>query len=64
MVRTEQDLADIEEAIRHCRAALKALQAARATADAGALYPTYLHISAVEMAHATERTLQVALRNR
>ena len=54
---------DLDEALRHCRAGLKALEAARGTAaETGAIYPTHIHLAAVELAHAIEISMQVALR--
>jgi len=64
MNHRKANLASLEEAIRHCRAALKALEAAERTFREGTPYPTYLQIAGVEMAHATETALQVALRSR
>ncbi len=64
MQRRQQDMATLEEAIRHGQAALKALEEAQRTFRENEPYPTYLHIAATEMAHASELALQVALRNR
>jgi hypothetical protein len=55
---------DLDEALRHARAGLKALEAARsAAADTGAIYPTHVHLAAVELAHAIEVSMKVALRS-
>lgn len=63
-MNTNQDNLDLDEAIRHCGAGLKALEAARKEARAtGKMYPTHLHLSAVELAHAIEVAMKVALRN-
>ena len=60
----EQTQRDLEEAIRHSRAGLKALEAAQQLlSSSGKLYTTHLHLSAVEMAHAIEIALKAALRN-
>ncbi len=60
----EQIQRDLDEAIRHSRAGLKALEAAQQLLSAsGRLYATHLHLSAVEMAHAIEVAMKVALRN-
>jgi hypothetical protein len=57
------DVADLEESLRHCQAGLKALEAARAAAAGGTIYPTHIHLAAVELAHAIETSMRVALRN-
>lgn len=55
---------DLEEAIRHCRAGLKALEVARDTVGgSGQLYPTHIHLATVELAHAIEVAMRVALRS-
>jgi hypothetical protein len=54
---------DLDEALRHCRAGLKALEAARARAEeTGTVYPTHIQVAAVELAHAIEVSMQLALR--
>lgn len=59
-----KDLRDLDEAVRHCRAGLKAIEAAHeAVRKSGLVYPTHLHLSAVELAHAIELGMKVALRN-
>ncbi|HEX8918221.1 MAG TPA: hypothetical protein VF898_06945 [Chloroflexota bacterium] len=59
-----RDLQDIDEAHRHCQAGLKAIESAsRAARETGEIYPTHLHLAAVELAHAIELALKVALRN-
>jgi hypothetical protein len=59
-----EDTADLKRAIRHCRAAMKALEAARAgMAASGRVYPTHLYVAGVELAAATEIALAVGLRN-
>jgi hypothetical protein len=60
---SQRDIADIDEAVRHCTAGLKALEAARAAAGGGTIYPTHIHLAAVELAHAIEASMKVALRN-
>ena len=56
-------LDDLDEALRHCRAGLKALEGARATAsDTGSLYPTHVYLATVELAHAIEVAMKLALR--
>ncbi len=54
---------DLDEALRHARAGIKALEAARsASSDTGQIYPTHVHLAAVELAHAIEVSMTVALR--
>jgi hypothetical protein len=56
-------LGDLEEAIRHCRAGLKALEGARTSAvETGGLYPTHVYLATVELAHAIEVSMRLALR--
>ena len=53
----------LDESIRHCRAGLKALEAAHASASAsGRIYTTHVYLAAAELAHAIEVAMQVALR--
>jgi hypothetical protein len=60
---TERNLQDLEEALRHCRAGLKALEAAQgSTIDSGQTYPTHLYLATVELAHAIEVAMKLALR--
>lgn len=54
---------DLEEALRHCRAGLKALEGARSTlTESGQLYPTHIYLATVELAHAIEVAMKLALR--
>ncbi|HEX6507571.1 MAG TPA: hypothetical protein VF221_08065 [Chloroflexota bacterium] len=54
---------DLEEALRHARAGVKALEAARAAAGSSRqIYPTHIYLAAVELAHAIEVSMKVALR--
>lgn len=54
---------DLDEAIRHCRAGLKALEAAKSrAAESGRVYPTHIYVASVELAHAIEVAMQLALR--
>jgi hypothetical protein len=62
MPRNEEAATQLDEALRHCRAGLKAIEAARSAADTGSIYPTHLHLAAVELAHAIEVAMKVALR--
>ncbi|MGI8826031.1 MAG: hypothetical protein ACR2JC_10370 [Chloroflexota bacterium] len=56
--------AELEEAIRHTTAGLKALEAAHKTAGVGGrVYPTHIYLAAVELAHAIEVAMKVALRS-
>lgn len=56
-------LDDMNEAVRHCRAGLKALEGAQTTVtETGALYPTHVYLATVELAHAIEVAMRVALR--
>ncbi len=56
-------LIELDEALRHCRAGLKALEGARSTAaDTGSLYPTHIYLATVELAHAIEVAMKLALR--
>lgn len=59
-----KDLRDLDEAVRHCRAGLKALEAAHsAVSTSQKLYPTHVYLASVELAHAIETAMKVALRN-
>jgi hypothetical protein len=59
-----RNIDDLDEALRHARAGLKALEAARsAAADSGQIYPTHVYLAAVELAHAIEVGMKVALRS-
>lgn len=61
---TSRDQEDLEEALRHARAGLKAVEAAhRSLVESSSVYPTHLHLSAVEFAHAIELAMRVAMRN-
>jgi hypothetical protein len=54
---------DLDEALRHCRAGLKALEGARdAVTASGQLYPTHIYLATVELAHAIEVAMKLALR--
>lgn len=54
----------LHEALRHCRAGLKALEAAQERAiTSGQIYPTHIYLAAVELAHTIELAMKVALRN-
>ena len=56
-------LEDLDEAVRHARAGLKALEAAQGgLSTAGQIYPTHIYLAAVELAHAIEVGMRVALR--
>jgi hypothetical protein len=58
------DARALEEALRHARAGLKALEAASVNrASTGSIYPTHIHVATVELAHAIETAMKVALRN-
>lgn len=60
----ERDLTDLQTAIRHGNAGVKALEAARrAAGESGAIYPTHLHLAAIELTQAVELALKIALRN-
>ena len=55
---------ELAEALRHCRAGLKALEAAEsASAASGSIYPTHIYLAATELASAIELSMKVALRN-
>lgn len=63
MTDSRDSVTDLDEALRHCRAGLKALEAARARAsDAGSVYPTHIYLATVELAHAIEVAMKLALR--
>lgn len=63
-MQDESAAEEIEEALRHCRAGLKALEAAHsAVTTSGRVYPTHIYLAAVELAHAIEVAMKVALRN-
>lgn len=54
----------LDEALRHCRAGLKALEAAEEqAARTGQIYNTHIYLASVELAHAIEVAMKVALRN-
>ena len=60
----EHSARELDEAIRHCRAGLKALEAAHdLAANAGQIYPTHIYLATVELAHAIEVSMKLALRN-
>ncbi len=63
MTDAREGVADLDEALRHCRAGLKALEAARTqAADTGTIYPTHIYLATVELAHAIEVAMKLALR--
>lgn len=63
MTDTRGSVDDLDEALRHCRAGLKALEAARSqAADSGTVYPTHLYLATVELAHTIEVAMKLALR--
>lgn len=63
MTDTRDNVTDLDEALRHCRAGLKALEAARSqAADTGNIYPTHIYLATVELAHAIEVSMKLALR--
>jgi hypothetical protein len=63
MTDTRGGVSDLDEALRHCRAGLKALEAARTqAADAGTIYPTHIYLATVELAHAIEVAMRLALK--
>lgn len=54
---------DLDEALRHCRAGLKALEGARNhTRETGQVYTTHIYLATVELAHAIEVAMKLALR--
>jgi len=60
----EHDKEELEQALRHCRAGLKALEAAEtAASSAGGIYPTHIYLAAAELSQAIELSMKVALRN-
>ncbi len=60
----EHDREELDEALRHARAGLKALEAAEsASSSTSSIYPTHLYLAATELASAIELSLKVALRN-
>jgi hypothetical protein len=59
-----KELTALQEALRHCGAATKAIEAARDRVRAGErVYPTHLHLAAVELAQAIEIAMKVAMRS-
>lgn len=63
MSDTTPMLNELDEALRHCRAGLKALEGARTAAqESGSLYPTHVYLATVELAHAIEVAMKLALR--
>lgn len=63
MTHENASVTDLDEALRHCRAGLKALEAARSqAADTGTVYPTHIYLATVELAHAIEVAMKLALR--
>ncbi len=60
----ERDLDDLRGAVEHCRAGLKALEAAESTmVRTGSVYPTHIHLATAELAHTIEVATKVALRS-
>jgi len=63
-VEEKSSAEQLEEALRHAQAGLTALQAAHQSAiSSGQIYTTHIYLSAVELAHAIEVAMKVALRN-
>lgn len=63
MANRTQDT-ELDEALRRCRAGLKALEEAQNRAlETGRLYNTHIYLATVELAHAIEAAMKVALRN-
>lgn len=63
-MQASSEINGLEEALRHCRAGLKALEAAQASATAsGQIYPTHVYVATVELAHAIEVAMKLALRS-
>jgi hypothetical protein len=63
MTEGHERVTDLDEALRHCRAGLKALEAARSqAADSGTVYPTHIYLATVELAHCIEVAMKLALR--
>jgi len=60
---TREDEHQLDDALRHCRAGLKALEAAYEGAVTGQIYPTHVYLAAVELAEAIEKAMKVALRS-
>jgi hypothetical protein len=59
-----RNIDDLDEALRHCRAGLKALEAAQEhVRNSGQIYPTHIYLSTVELAHAIELAMKLALRS-
>lgn len=59
-----RNIEDLDEALRHARAGVKALEAARSSAsETGQIYPTHIHLATVELAHAIEVGMKVSLRS-
>ncbi|GAC1334801.1 MAG: hypothetical protein NVS2B16_14330 [Chloroflexota bacterium] len=55
---------ELEEALRHATAGQKALEAAlKSATETGHVYPTHIHLATVELAHAIETAMKVALRS-
>lgn len=60
----EHDLHDLEEAVRHCRAGLKALEVALEKGKlTESIYPTHIYVGVAELAQSVETAMKVALRN-
>jgi hypothetical protein len=63
VTETRPSVTDLDEALRHCRAGLKALEAARSqAAESGTVYPTHIYLATVELAHSIEVAMKLALR--
>lgn len=55
---------DLEEALRHAAAGQKALESAlKSATETGQVYPTHIYVASVELAHAIETAMKVALRS-
>ncbi|HZU14160.1 MAG TPA: hypothetical protein VFB58_15075 [Chloroflexota bacterium] len=63
MTEDSEPIAALDEALRHSRAGLRALEAARQTThETGHLYATHVYVATVELAHAIEVAMRLALR--
>jgi hypothetical protein len=63
-VSADRSELSLDEALRHCRAGLKALEAAdEQSTTTGHIYNTHIYLASVELSHAIEVAMKVALRN-
>jgi hypothetical protein len=63
-VSQEHQGQQLDEAVRRCRAGLKALEAAQQQErESGRIYNTHIYLATVELASAVELAMKVALRN-